>query len=351
MSANTRNTQARDEDGFSLVELVIAVALTIVVMGAVFGLLTRGQRSFNREPQVADLNQSARVGLDMISRDLTIAGYKTPGASALIWTDGGGINPDEITIVYADPDIPTSIPLQCGIAGVGGGGGPCGTINNSSTLYLNPDSLDPHIADATQAYDVGMILSALETSDCNNDGQTGIYPFELTQPPSMTSAGGLPTLQINHNPGADPSGLNLPGGFNREVHPDCAIVGFFRIIQYRISPLPPTANPLLERRDLSIVQPWTPVANNIENLQFQYATALNDMVDSPPIPFQDDPLTWVNRVRVTVSGRTESTNLEGASVGPFSADDTHLRKTFSTAVSLRNLSFQAGVVSSALTYN
>jgi len=57
------------------------------------------------------------------------------------------------------------------------------------------------------------------------------------------------------------------------------------------------------------------------------------------------------RVRVSVFGRTESKDLEGSSAGVFQAEDTHLRKTFSTAVSLRNLSHQAATVSAAQIYN
>jgi hypothetical protein len=287
----------------------------------------------------------------MISRDLTMAGYKTPPASAILWHDGGGITPDEVTIIYADPDIPTSEPLKCGVAGAGGGGGPCKTINTSSTLLIDPETLDPRPVVDTEAYEQTMILFAIETGDCNGDNQRGIYPFELTQPPSMTSAGGRPTVQLNHNPGRDISELNLPGGFNNEVHPDCAVIGRFHVIKYRVSPLPPTPNPILERRDLSAAEPWTPVANNIENLQLQYATAANDMMDEPSPPQPDDPLSWINRVRVSVFGRTASRNLEGSSPGVFSADDTHVRKTFSTAMSLRNLAYQAAEASSAQTYN
>jgi hypothetical protein len=167
----------------------------------------------------------------------------------------------------------------------------------------------------------------------------------------MTSAGGRPTLQLNHNPGAGLTDINLPSGFNNEVHPDCAVIGMFHVVQYRVNPLPPTPNPILERRDLSSGQPWIPVAGNIENLQIRYATAANDMMDEPFPPLPDDPLTWINRVRVSVFGRTESRDLEGSSTGVFQAEDTHLRKTFSTTVSLRNLSYQAGTVSSAQIYN
>jgi hypothetical protein len=167
----------------------------------------------------------------------------------------------------------------------------------------------------------------------------------------MTSAGGRPTLQLNHNPGQGSTEINLPGGFNYEVSEDCAVIGMFHVIQYRVSPTPPTQNPVLERRDLSVGADWIPVANNIENLQIQYATAVNDMMDEPFPPQSDDPLTWINRVKVSVFGRSESRNLEGASAGVFSAEDTYVRKTFSTAVSLRNLASQAAEASAAQVYN
>jgi len=37
-----------------------------------------------------------------------------------------------------------------------------------------------------------------------------------------------------------------------------------------------------------------------------------------------------------LAGRSESTNLQGATAGVFAAKDTHLRRTFTTTVSLRN---------------
>ncbi len=106
-----------EEHGFSLLEMTIAMALTITVMASVYLLLQKGQTSFQREPEVADMNQSARAGMQRISQDLALAGYSTPPAMAVLWNDGGGIDPDEITIVYADPNVPTSRPLQCGNTG------------------------------------------------------------------------------------------------------------------------------------------------------------------------------------------------------------------------------------------
>jgi hypothetical protein len=144
-------------------------------------------------------------------------------------------------------------------------------------------------------------------------------------------------LNLNHNP-AGISGLNFPGGFNGEVKEDCTQIGYYHVVQYRINPLPPAPNPTLERRDLSVGDTWTPVAVNIENLQFEYAPRGTGIFTGTPVaPLQDDTTTWITGVRATVAGRSESTNLQGGSLGVFSDEDTHLRKTFSTVVTLRNV--------------
>ena len=337
------------QHGFSLIEILLSMMLTLIVMASVFALLHRGQRSFEREPEVADLQQNARSGLDRINGDLLMAGYKTPPAIAVLWEDAGGITPDSITIVFADPNVPTASPVT-GAAG--------STIESSSTLFLDTSTLDPSPGDPGNSYDQGMTLMAIETADCNGDGQIGFHLFETTQDSQCTSAGGpggppsgggppgggggCETLMVNHNPSAT-SGLNAPGGFNGSVQADCAIVGFFRMIQYRINPPPPAANPWLERRDLSINEPWTPVANNIENLQFRYLIANSPLeVDAPPAaPDPANPLTWIVGVNPTVSGRTQSVDLEGASQGVFAPEDTHVRKAFSSSVSLRNVAAAA----------
>jgi Tfp pilus assembly protein PilW len=115
--------------GFTLFEVVVALAVTMIMIGSVFGLMAGGQTTFRRETQVADMQMSTRAGLQLLSHDLAMAGYRTPPASAIIWADSGGLQPDEITIVYADPDVPLSRPIECG-----GAGGPCGT-SASPRLY------------------------------------------------------------------------------------------------------------------------------------------------------------------------------------------------------------------------
>jgi type II secretory pathway pseudopilin PulG len=76
---NARVTTSRaGEQGFSLIELMAAMVLTVVVSGAIFGLLTAGGSAFRREPEVADRQQNIRIAMDTIARDIDNAGAGLP---------------------------------------------------------------------------------------------------------------------------------------------------------------------------------------------------------------------------------------------------------------------------------
>lgn len=328
----------RSKKGFSLIEMMVAMMITMIVMASVFTLLQKGQTTFQREPEVAEMNQNARYGLDMIIRDLTDAGLgeNLPVLFAVVPIDGGGDTPDEVTIMYADTDFPTVFP-----------GAPYGPLKNAATVKTDPATLYPEVDDSddyTSSYADGDVLMAIEyPGDCNGDGELAIIPFELTQDPGCTGGPTCPTMTLNHNSGQDEANFNRPGGFNDELNGDCAIFGVFSMIQYRINPLPPADNPALERRDLRDGSTWYPVASNIENLQVQYAIGDSDVfVDDPGMPDIADPDTWITQVRVTLSGTSESTDLQGARAGDF-ADGNRLRQSFTTTIVMRNITAKAGL--------
>ena len=63
------------ERGFSLIEMVVVVAVFTVVTGAVFLLLDVAQQRYRTESEVLDAFQGARIALDQITRDIHAAGY------------------------------------------------------------------------------------------------------------------------------------------------------------------------------------------------------------------------------------------------------------------------------------
>jgi type II secretory pathway pseudopilin PulG len=332
--------------GFSLVEILIALVITMLVMTSVFLLLQKSQKSFAREPEVSAMNANARAGLDLISQDLAVAGFGTPSNVAVMWSDGGGLTPDRIGIVYADPEVPVSRPRPCP------GGGPCATIGTSTSVSVDPFSFSPEPPNFSEAYQDGMVLFAIQGPNGDPACDTvapGLVPFQLAATPTCTGAGGAAngpsaceTLNLTLGP-APSVDLSPPTGFDTDVGLRCAVIGLFHVVQYRLNPLPPAENPQLERRDVALGGPWSPVAGNIENLQVQYVQGLSEVFEDVPalLPAGGDPGSWVTRVRITVGGRSESTDLEGATPGVYAAGDTHLRRTFTTTVSLRNQLTQA----------
>lgn len=73
---------ARD-DGFSLVELLVATLLTLVIAGAVFALVNPAETTAVTHPDAIDAQQRARVAADVVLHDLLMAGAGlSVGASA-----------------------------------------------------------------------------------------------------------------------------------------------------------------------------------------------------------------------------------------------------------------------------
>jgi len=63
------------QTGFTLLELMVSVAIFIVISGAIFGLLGSSQKQFRTESELLGAFQEARLGLDQIVRDASDSGY------------------------------------------------------------------------------------------------------------------------------------------------------------------------------------------------------------------------------------------------------------------------------------
>lgn len=62
------------EGGFTIVELVISTAITLGVTSAIFGLIHPAQGTFQAQPEISDMHQRLRVGIDTLAKDLLMAG-------------------------------------------------------------------------------------------------------------------------------------------------------------------------------------------------------------------------------------------------------------------------------------
>ncbi len=61
--------------GYSLLELLISVAIILLLMSAVFPFINQSQKTFQGNQVTAEANQSARAALEVISQEIGQAGY------------------------------------------------------------------------------------------------------------------------------------------------------------------------------------------------------------------------------------------------------------------------------------
>ncbi|MEA1867990.1 MAG: PilW family protein [Thermodesulfobacteriota bacterium] len=62
-------------NGFTLVELLIAMAITGIVSAAIFSTFLSQQKSYLIQEQVAEMQQNLRAAMNMMVRDIRMAGY------------------------------------------------------------------------------------------------------------------------------------------------------------------------------------------------------------------------------------------------------------------------------------
>jgi prepilin-type N-terminal cleavage/methylation domain-containing protein len=66
---------SRAARGFTLLELMISMAIFLVICAAMFTLLQLSQKRYSTESQLSGSFQEARLGIDQIVRDINISGY------------------------------------------------------------------------------------------------------------------------------------------------------------------------------------------------------------------------------------------------------------------------------------
>src|SRR3989338_6123504 len=72
-----------NEHGFSIVELVISLAITLTLLGVAIRMFNVQQDAYNSQEQVTDLHQNIRTSMDAVSREIRMAGCMVVGTSTI----------------------------------------------------------------------------------------------------------------------------------------------------------------------------------------------------------------------------------------------------------------------------
>lgn len=65
----------RHSPGFTLIELLIAMAVGLIVLGAVISVFNVQSKQLNKQDQIAEMQQNARMAMEMLSKEIMMAGY------------------------------------------------------------------------------------------------------------------------------------------------------------------------------------------------------------------------------------------------------------------------------------
>lgn len=160
------------ERGFTLVELLVSMSLTLCVTAAIFAVVKETQGVFTRESESADLQQRARVATAVLFRDLVTTGAGSDlGVDAGPLTDSftailpyhqarvngdaaGTFRSDAITLLYV-PSMKAQTTIASSMAARSG----AVWINSTSGCSLNDaacgftESMSALVYDATGSFD------------------------------------------------------------------------------------------------------------------------------------------------------------------------------------------------------
>ena len=75
-----RQNRSGNQRGFSLIELMVSMVVLLVVIGGVLQLLNQSQQRYVSTANVEDSTAMAREGVDLMARDIRLAGYPPPSS-------------------------------------------------------------------------------------------------------------------------------------------------------------------------------------------------------------------------------------------------------------------------------
>jgi len=80
----SRKTPAvrHDARGFTLIEMMIAMAIGLVVLGAAYSVFTIQYKTFGNQEEIVAMQQSVRAGMDMMAREIRMARYDPSGVNS-----------------------------------------------------------------------------------------------------------------------------------------------------------------------------------------------------------------------------------------------------------------------------
>lgn len=378
----------KKQAGFTMIEFMIAMGVTLVVLAAAVGAIMSTMRSNQNVALSADLNDNLRASLNLVRQDIVLAGEGIPAGGISI-PSGAGITvkrPGPVALKFQQAFLPAislgtalgpTVPILVRAGVPPGGGAPSDMI----TLIYQDNTWDNNPADnKPTALDSAPITRAAvgATPACNGNitalgdavtfdatcvdmskARVPVQPGDLfmfsningTALQTVTSINGQ-VVNFASNPGVDKFGLNQTGasqGTIKQLQDKTPVPGTPPTFTYSGTYPPTTATRIwmisyyldiaTDPQHYRLVRqvnfnPTQPVAEIIEGLQLTY-----NFVDAN-VP----PTIYANSSSVP-AGLTES-NIRSVNLflgaranAPSGSNSAYIRDNMKTQISVRSLSY------------
>jgi prepilin-type N-terminal cleavage/methylation domain-containing protein len=172
--------KGENNKGVTLIELMIVLVIAVILMGAVYSLFITQHQSYSVQDQVAGAQQDARAALNIMARDIRMAGSLVGGDGFNVNTFTFAVNPQNGTPAASSPD-------QITVVGAAeefiSGGNPVTVTAVSSTGVTLSANADPAIFDTDKkryvafegANQVYQITGGISTSTLTLNGSPPAY--------------------------------------------------------------------------------------------------------------------------------------------------------------------------------
>lgn len=77
-----------EKRGFTLLEVLIAMGIATILLGSMYSVYTTSQKTFRVQEQIAEAQQNARAAIQLMSRDIIMAGYSTNSNPGIVFANG-----------------------------------------------------------------------------------------------------------------------------------------------------------------------------------------------------------------------------------------------------------------------
>jgi len=273
-----KGAQVLCERGFSLVELMIAIVISSVIVAGGYTILTTTHKATISNERAVGTQQNIRVAMEVIARDIKLAGFQMPASSfPPVGGTAGNCAPGGTTAAIRPVDNNAAIPLTA----INDTGADTISLIVPITIPPNPPALGWVLTAATPVGPVSstIALPATAVTEMQNQGMangSGAYISlgGVTVYPVISSVGTTITLGI---PVQAP--LSFPVG---------TPVYLLQCVTYQVQTGAAncgSAGPCLTRTVDSGTAPTvtTPLVDGVEDLQFAYGcdgcnTAINSGV-------------------------------------------------------------------------